>query len=317
MRMSRPSLRVLLRLLLVALTILPLGLSNGAVAQGHPRMAARTRPLQDRLAQADLVLVAEVVGLSDGRIEVAAILPLAGAPPERFEIKRRRSSPPPLAIHDRALLLLRGARPPYVLVDEPAETIRLVDARGEEAWIGAVQEVLSHRDDPAALARRMLGWIDQGPASLRNAALISLESLLSTSATLREEVALDRAAAAARSDLPADARAISAQLASGSALGQDRLVTELAHAENLEATSLRLGLQLGSLRGHEDLATLYERALASDDPELRLVAARDPAPALRLGEPAEQALARIAEEDSDPLVQQAARKTLGRLHRGQ
>lgn len=313
--MSRPVLRCLLPLLSFGLAILPLEISGGVPTEGHPQLPSLMRPLQERLAEADLVLVAEIVGLSDGRIEVKAALPLVGTPPERFEIKRRRSSAPPLAVHDRALLLLRGARPPYVLVDEPAETIRLVDSPGEAAWIEAVREVLAHRDDPATLAKRMLGWIDRGPATLRDTAFISLNPLLSASETLRTEVALERATAAARSELPAEARAISAQLASRSEKGQDRLVAALARAEDLEATALASALRLGSLRGHPDLAILYERALASSDAELRQVAARDPAPVLRLGESAERSLARIAEGDPDARVQRAARDTLARLQR--
>ncbi len=304
--MARPVLRCLLAVFFLCLSV-------GALADGHPRRAALIRPLQVRLAQADLVIVAEVVGLSDGRIDVAGVRPLWGAAPDRFQIKRRRSSPPPLAVDDRALLLLRGARAPYVLVDEPAETVRLVDARGEKAWSEAVQAVLAHPDDPSALAARMLGWIDRGPAALRDTALVSLGPLLEASESLRKEVALERADAAARSDLPREARAISAQLAAGSEQGQDRLVAELARAEELEATSLAMALRFASLRNHTDLASLYHRALRSEHPELRRIAAQDPNPARRLGESATSALTRIAADDPDELVQKAARKTLNRL----
>jgi len=296
------------------LSVLLLSVSVGALADGHPRRGALIRPLQDRLGQADLIVVADIVALSPGRIEVAVVSPLAGAAPDRFEVKRRRSSPPPLAVDDRALLLLRGARAPYVLVDEPAETIRLVGAPGEKTWTEAVQAVLAHRDDPSTLAVRMLGWIDDGPAALRDTALVSLLPLLEASEGLRDEVALERAAAAARSELPDEARAISAQLAGRSKHGMDQLVAELSRAEDLEATSLALAVRFGSLRDHPELAALYHRALRSNDPELRRVAAQDANAALHVGESAMSALTRIAADDPDELVRKAARNSLNRLH---
>ncbi|MCP3984885.1 MAG: hypothetical protein GY723_10885 [bacterium] len=306
--MARPALPLLLLLLV-------LDLAASALPNGHLQKTAFVRPLQARVALADLVVVAEIVGLSDGRIEAVSANRLKGTAPDRFEIKRRGSAGPPLAIQDRALLLLRGARSPFVLVDEPAETIRLLDTPGEDAWTQAITDVLTHRNNPSVLASAMLEWIDEGPAALRDTALISLGPLLAASDALRDEIALDRAAAAARSELPAEARAISAKLAGECEIGQDRLVAELAGADGLEASSLALALRLGSLRGHADLETLYRRALDSNDPELRRVAARDPATALKIGQFAENALTRLAEEDPDQLVRRAARKTLTRMHR--
>ncbi len=306
-----PGPRRLLPPLLLAWTLSAASLAQG----GHPVAPSPIRPLQERVGAADVVLIGEVVALSEGRIDVEARNVLRGAPPDRFLVKRGRSAPPPLAAGDRAVLLLRGARPPYVLVDEPAETVRLVDAPGEEAWRSAVEAALSLRDDPTALADRMTRWIDAGPASLRDVAGLSLRPLLAADEVLSGRIALERAEAAARSDLPAEARALSAQLAAASPEGQDRLVATLTRAEHLDPSALALALRTGSIRGHADLAALYERALDSRDPELRRIAARDPAPVLRLGADAEARLQGLVNGDPEETVKRAAEETLGRVRR--
>ena len=87
--------------------------------------------------------------------------------------------PPPLATGDRALLLLRGARPPYVLVDEPSEVIRLSDDAMAARWSAATRAALAARGDPAALEAVYAEWVANGPSSLRDlgsAGLLALQA---------------------------------------------------------------------------------------------------------------------------------------------
>jgi hypothetical protein len=153
---------------------LTLGLAGAAAAQ-HPH--AGPRPFHVRLAAADVVAVVQVEKIDEGRIAVRRLDALAGSPPEAFEVKRSPLRPPPLATGDRALLLLRGDRPPYVLADEPAEVIRLADALMTARWSAAARAALASREDPAALAALYGEWIEHGPESLRELGAAGLRSL--------------------------------------------------------------------------------------------------------------------------------------------
>jgi hypothetical protein len=147
-----------------------------ASAAGHAQhpVAPRTRPLPQRLAEADAVALATVREVELGRIVVDDARALAGEVPHRFEIKRSPGQAPPLESGDRALLLLRGARPPYVLVDRPEETIRLAGRDVEERWATAVQSLLRVLDRPAQWVPLYVSWIEQGPETLRDLAVDGL-----------------------------------------------------------------------------------------------------------------------------------------------
>lgn len=294
---------------------LALAVAADALGQGHPLTFARGRPIQERLAQADVVAVVEVTGLELGRIQVVTRTVLVGHPPPQFAIKRARSSSPPLAIGDLALVPLRGARPPYVLVDQPAETIRLNDSAAEARWTAAVRGTLDELENPEGLVDLMLGWVDQGPASLRDTAFASLMPLLRASPSLLERVALDRAGAATSPEGTANSRAVSAMLARLSAAGLSRLIERLAEDAPLEETGLSLALRAGAIGDHPELPKLFARAVAAEAPELRRLAVRHPSVISRLGPAGEEQLRQLAEDDPDEAVRRAATETLGRLHR--
>src|SRR5262245_33454585 len=97
---------------------LVLGAAAAAGAQpiGHG-LPPPLRSCHERLAAADVVAVVRVERVDPGRIALRLEAALASAPPAAFEAKRSPLHPPPLASGDRALLLLRGDRPPYVLTD--------------------------------------------------------------------------------------------------------------------------------------------------------------------------------------------------------
>jgi hypothetical protein len=176
-----------LRFVLLGLALL---LSGEALAQfaGHPQPQP-LRPFHDRVAQVDVAAVVLVEQVDEGRIRVRREAVLAGAPPERFEVKRSPLAPPPLATGDRALLLLRGDRPPYVFADQPSEVIRLSDAAMTARWQEAVREVIARRSEPAALVPVYLDWVDRGPETLREIGRSSLLDLAAKHAELRAEIA--------------------------------------------------------------------------------------------------------------------------------
>src|SRR5262245_58516334 len=130
--MLRGRMHAAARLPILALLV---ALAAPAAAQ-HP-MPARARALHERLAAADVVAVATIGPIHEGRVEVRDATVLRGNAPASFEIKRSPAAPPPFVTGVPAVLLLRGARPPYVLVDEPREVILPSDAAAAKRWTDA------------------------------------------------------------------------------------------------------------------------------------------------------------------------------------
>ena len=159
-----------------------------ASAQGIGHGAMGLRPFHERVAQLEVAAVVRVERVDEGRIEVLREETLAGDPPERFLVKRSPLAPPPLASGDRALLLLRGARPPYVLADQPFEVIRIEGDAMAARWSEAVRQVVAHRDEPARLVSIYLDFVDTGPATLREIGESSLLALSIRHAELRPEI---------------------------------------------------------------------------------------------------------------------------------
>jgi hypothetical protein len=178
--------RAVLRFLLLGLALLLPGVAS-AQFPGHP-VPPGLRPFHDRVAQVDVVAVVLVEQVDEGRVRVRRESTLVGAPPESFEVKRSPLSPPPLATGDRALLLLRGDRPPYVFAGPPSELIRLSDAAMAARWQQAVGAAVARRGEPAALVPVYLEWIDQGPETLREIGRSSLLDLAAKHAELRTEI---------------------------------------------------------------------------------------------------------------------------------
>lgn len=134
-------------------------------------------PLHELAAAADVVVTGLVEDVGEGRIRLAARAALRGRPPQAFELKRSPLRPPQLAAGDRVLLFLRGARPPYVLVGEPDEVIRITSEAEEAAWRAEIPKLLAAGADPERLGAVYAGWLAAGPAALRDAAEWSLLGL--------------------------------------------------------------------------------------------------------------------------------------------
>ncbi|HEU4428753.1 MAG TPA: hypothetical protein VFT98_08365 [Myxococcota bacterium] len=129
-----------------------------AEAQAPHLIPPLARGLHERIAGADVIAIATVVRIEPGRIALRSETALRGAPPAELAVKRSPLRPPPLAEADRALFILRGDRPPYVLVDEPDEIVRFADAREAEALARALPELLGAGGDAARISRVYDGW---------------------------------------------------------------------------------------------------------------------------------------------------------------
>ena len=254
--------------------LLFLGGSLAAASAGaqHP-VGPRARAFHARLAQADAVAVATVKSVELGRLRFEDVRSLRGDVPNPFQVKRAPGAPPPLAAGDRVLLLLRGARPPYVLVDEPDETIRLADSASEERWSAAVLAWLAVRERPQAWVPLYLSWIDAGPDTLRDLAVQSLGDLAAPFQPLSPEVFVGLGTAAWDPARSLAARRAAAQLAFLSPEGSEALAEGLFAATDADPVIAQAALRVAPRQGARASALLL-RGLEHGDAEVRRTALR-------------------------------------------
>ncbi len=310
--------------LLAAALLLALegGGADGARAQGMHPMPPQARPLHQRLAAAELVVQGRIESVDTGRIGVACERVLLGEPPERFEVKRSPSAPPPLEAGDGASRLLRGARPPAVLVDVPLETIRLADEASAERWGEALAALVARRDEPNALIALYVEWLDEGPATLRELAVRGLMDPSAPFQPLPDAVLVERARAASDATRPAEARRAAAFLASRSPAGTDRLLESTlggdGAADSVDLAVAMAALQGGAVHRSPKLAGALRRALRHPSPELRRGALRVATFAPEGDAPAlSDEVAALLERERDPEVRRQAEQTLAALKKKQ
>ena len=300
-------------LLRAALFLLAVGVcADGAWAQmGHPTMS-RPRALHERLDAADRVVRVRIGTVSEGRIGVEQARALVGEVEPVFEIKRSPLRPHPLATGDEAILFLRGARAPYVLVDEPGEVIRILDAGQERRWSEAITALAGSRSETSALAATYLDWVDQGPASLRDLGANGVFGLIEQDPELQERLARSRAEPAADAATPAEARRISAGIAASTPAGASALCAALTASETpLDAGVTEIALRACGAAGTPEAVDLLESAAAHEAPAVRMAAARSLALVARGAPEAALEVAReLAENDPDNAVRRAAERML-------
>lgn len=285
----------------------------GAARAQHPGIAPQ-RSLAARLALADAVVIATVESEAPGRLTCGSVRTLAGSVPERLELKRSATAPPPLAVGDRAVLLLRGARPPYVLVDQPEETIRLADPGSEERWAAAVSGWLAVRGEPAAWPALYSRWIDEGPDTLRELAVNGLTDPKAPFQPIPPATGAafgDRAWDVAR---PLPARRAYALLAAFSVEGSERLVASFRAAPDDSDPTIASAALQAAQRDPVNASAVVARALDHSDAEVRKAALqvaqnlRDrAAPELRAR------IERVSREDSESWLRAEAERTLAAL----
>ena len=274
----------------------------------HGQSVRSPRALHTRLALADAVAIATVDQVEVGRIRVRDAAPLKGRPAETFELKRAPSRPPPLTAGDRALLLLRGARPPYLLVDAAHETIALADAAAETRWQRAVSDVLAVQGRPEPLLALYLVWL-AGPADdLREVALAGLGDPDAPFQPLPASALAPVVELAVAADSDEALRRNAAGIALGSDAGRRALLARLPDTSG-DLVLLNHALRVGRVAEVPEFRPALVRTLRHPDPAIRRVAFgfggatwRDPA--LR------SELLRLADGDPDPDLRSQAQRAL-------
>jgi hypothetical protein len=126
-------------------------LGSAALAQAPHPIPPPVRPLHERAAEAEAIALVAAERVERGRIALRLRIALRGELPAAFELKRSPLAPPPIAEGDVALVMLRGARSPYVLAGAPSE---VVAARGlSPAVVAAIRAVFGAGPSPDALAK--------------------------------------------------------------------------------------------------------------------------------------------------------------------
>lgn len=252
--------------LLVAVLLLPLALTAPARAQHG--MTGGPRPLHLRLAQADAIAIGTVEAVSDGRVTIGKALVLRGEVPPRFELKRAPSRAIPFAVGVSLLLPLRGAREPYVLVDDARELILLRDAAAVAVWRSGIDALLAAGTDRESVTDVYVAWLEGENDAMREAAGAALLDPRARLLPVSPARAVNRAQAAIDPERPLAARRISATLAGGRIEGTTALLADFPRAASdpqVLETALRNGVHW-RVAGVEDALL---RALEDDRPGVR------------------------------------------------
>ncbi len=288
-------------------------LASGALAQApfHPLPSGAPHP-HESLARADAACVATVDALERDRIHVREAEALAGALPPRFAVKRSPSDPPEIAAGSRALLLLRGARTPYVLVEGSHGAVALLDADEERSWREAVRALLAADGNEVRLTAAYLEHLDDPSPTLRARAQRALLDPRAQLAPLSAAQATARARAAFDGDLHESARLASAELATRTPEAMTILARNLlAQGGEADARFLEVAVRGAARTGHASLASLVERSLGHPASWLRRRALRM-AP-LAWNPTLARRVARLAEGDPSERVRTEAQRLLDRV----
>ncbi|MEB2344763.1 MAG: hypothetical protein OZ948_08485 [Deltaproteobacteria bacterium] len=234
-------------------------------------MPAGPRPLHLRLAGADVVAIATVADVREDRVALRDAAVLRGSAARTFELKHAPSQEIPYAVGLTLVLPLRGARSPYVLVDDARELVVLRDGASAAAWRSALPALLGAGTDHDHLVAVYLGWLDGREESLREAAAAALLDPRSALLPVSSERAVERVRAALDPAAPTPARRVSALLAAGRPEGARLLLAAIRDPDadpQVAETALRSAVQL-RLEGIDEALLA---ALAHDDAEVRRVA---------------------------------------------
>jgi hypothetical protein len=252
------------------LTVLVLVLGLAPVARAQHPLPQGPRPLHTRIAESDVVAVGTIGPITNGRVEIRDATVLRGTAPATFAIKRSPAKSPPFVTGVPAVLLLRGARSPYVLVDEPREVVLLRDAADAKRWSSALQALFDASADPNQLLHIYLAWLDGDDENLREAAGAALTDFRAPFLPLGRDDALVRATAAVDPHRATTTRRVSAQLAMTQTDGAAALVEGIpgnAADPQVVATALR-----GPAVERERRVAALLRALADDERDVRRAA---------------------------------------------
>jgi hypothetical protein len=296
--------------LLVALPPSP-GEAQGTLYHPLPK---GPRALHEIARGADAIAIGTIASVSEGRIRVRDAIDVSGAVPAEFEIKRAPSNPPAFRGGDRAVLLLRGARSPYVMADEPQENL-VVPAGAELAWIVALRAFADARQAPGQLEALYFDWIDGDDGTLRDLAVRGLLDPAAPFQPISKDLLVPRAKRALDPTVSATVREACASLALLSAESRAELLHEVLRPGTAsDAAVYQIALQGALLRRDDplELSAAVARGLHSEDAALRAIAVRyttnasDPVLASEVE--------RLAAQDPDAGVRKAAAQALAARH---
>ena len=225
-------------------------------------------------------------------------------------MKRAPSNAPVFRAGDRALLLLRGARSPYLLADDPTENV-VIPAGAEVEWILALRSFADARHDPSKLRTVYFDWIEGNSDTLRDLALRGLTDPAAPFQPISADLLADRVRRALDSAAPRAVRKASAVVALLSPESCAQLIHDvLQPGAAIDASVYETALQGALLRKVEalELSAALGRGLRSGDGAVRAVAVRyaTNAPDATLT----NEVGRLATQDPDPAVRQAATQAL-------
>lgn len=298
-------------LALLALTILASG--AGAGAPGHGA-GAEPRALHTRLPLADIVAIGTVEAVGAGRIRVRDAEGLVGRVPREVEVKRSPSRAPGLEAGEDVLLVLRGARSPFLLVDTADEIVRLDGGAARARWRDAISrlaEIGGRRRDPEGRDLRDLytGWLDGPWSDLRSQAVHGLRDTAAPFQPLPEGYLAERIRVAADTSWAPEVRDASALVATQNARGTALAVEALAAQCQATPRFVVLALAGGAKLRVAESARAFASCLRSPAPGLR-GAALSVAAAFAQHPDAQSALDEVATADPEPHLRAAAERAL-------
>ncbi len=300
----------------LAVIVLASGLAPvAALAQlGHPLVSPEDRPLHERLGLADAVVVGTVSEIRTGRVEIEDARIVRGSLAPRFEIKRSPIDPPPVEVGQRLVLPLRGARSPYLLIDEPIELIRMEAGADEEHWVAALRALDEAAGRPEALREVYLAWSDGDDDGLRTVALRARVAPGFFLAVADEPMVRGRVRVVRDPSASVTVRRAAATVAVRSPDAIHQLLAYLDETggevdPQIAAMVLQAGMRLRAEAAQDQLFA----SLDSGSPELRGVAVR----VASLGWTPELAarLETIASEDPDEVIRSNAERALRSVRR--
>lgn len=282
------------------------GLLAGAAWAQHPAIGeAPPRPLHERLAGADAVGLGRVERVGTGRIRLVDVSGVLGDLPAALELKRAPSDPPGLAAGERLLLLLRGARSPYLLVDGPREIAR-IGPDADEAVLGDLLRALHAAASDAERARIYARWVERPDAGLPGEPARGLADTSLDVGGVDGEVFERLAARACDPSVAAAPRLDAARAAVRHPLGSHALLGRLPGDD---PGVLAVGLA-AAMPAHPALGVrVLDRALRHDDPRMREAALRATV-AFDYAPPVRARVATIAADDPEPALRDLARRVM-------
>ncbi len=267
---------------------------------------ASERPLHRRLALADAAAIATVEHVEPGRIRMRDAAVLVGELEEIFDLKRAPSRPLGLAPGERVLLVLRGERSPYLVVDQPLEVVRIADAESEALWGQAVRSLHAARGHPERRARLYEDWLGGTAAALHGQALQGLDELALSGVVPSPALADRLAELATDPEVDAPIRLAAARTATHSEDSRLALFARIPGGDHADAAVV--SLTFGATTGDRSPARTraLRRTLEHPRAEIRVAGIRSGSdlqgdPELRLR------VENLAAHDPDSRIQRAAR----------